>query len=238
MFWIHGSHAVRFKEGYEAIAHKAKIDIQDHRGDDTLQAVCNWLQDTSQRWFIVLDNADTENVFFHPSEHSSTHETNDDKKQKRLAEYIPRTHNGTVLITARDHHVGVRFTTRVQDVCRIGTMKEQTAVDLLERKLGERFKEQEGKALANALECMPLVLTQASAFICQMAHEVCTANYLMALKREDNGARYHRYENPNARRDAQVRYSVYEAWQLSFNHIRVARPSAAQLLSLLCNVFF
>lgn len=233
VFWIHGSNAVRFKEGYEAIARKAKIDIQADQGDDVLQTVCNWLQDTSQRWFMVLDNADTESVFFHPSENSSTYETIDEKKQKLLAEYIPRTHNGTVLITARDHHVGVRFTNRGQDVYRIGTMNEQPALDLLKLKMGYHFEQHEGKALANALECMPLALTQASAFICQMAPDVSTKDYLAALQRENDGARYLRYKNPDARRDAQARNSVYQTWRLSFDHIRVARPTAAQLLSLM-----
>lgn len=152
-----------------------------------------------------------------------------------LAEYIPKTPNGAVLVTTRYSHIGFRLA-REQDVLSIGTMDERFAPELLKRKTGTCFDQHKATELVHAIECMPLALSQASAFVIRRAPEVSMADYLEILLTKDRDApkaKLLQYDNADDRRDQEATNSVITTWQLSFDYIRAERPTAAQLLALM-----
>lgn len=86
---------------------------------------------------------------------------------------------------------------------------------------------------------MPLVLTQAAAYIQQRGTRSSIAKYLEKLEKLDKGDRLNRgiLEEEDAgdlRRDSDAQNSIVPTWQISFEHIRKVRQSATDLLSFMC----
>lgn len=60
-----------------------------------MSRVKNWLSnENSGRWLMILDNADDTNLFFP-----------DTKGIARLADYLPKSTKGSILLTTRDRRV-------------------------------------------------------------------------------------------------------------------------------------
>ncbi|CAD0055233.1 unnamed protein product [Aureobasidium pullulans] len=114
-------------------------------------------------------------------------------------------------------------------------MHDATAHALLCKKLGDKVDRSDGiSELAAALEYMPLALVQAAAFIRERAPRSSVQQYLAEYRESDsrktsllNRAAGH------LRRDKAASNSVLLTWQISFEHIRSSRRSAADLLSLM-----
>jgi hypothetical protein len=104
VLWVH---ATRFDEAYKESARKIRLPGWHDPKVNTLQLVFEWLSGESvDRWLLVLDNADDEEVFF-STKNDLLPERG--KGQKPMANYIPRNSNGTVMITTRDQHIGGRL---------------------------------------------------------------------------------------------------------------------------------
>jgi hypothetical protein len=91
------------------------------------------------------------------------------------------------------------------------------------------------KALVEALEYIPLAITQAGSYIANRLPLVTVAVYLR-LFHESESKRTRLLQNEDSvdlRRDPSIRYAVITTWQLSFERIRRERPAAADLLALM-----
>jgi hypothetical protein len=114
-------------------------------------------------------------------------------------------------------------------------MDERVAVDLLHKKLQGGFNETDAKKLLHALDYMPLAITQAAAFISQRSPHITLPKYLQDLQKSDTDrARLLNKHLTDTRRDGKASNSVIATWQISFENICKERPSASQLLSLMC----
>jgi hypothetical protein len=238
VFWVHGSNAVRFKQGFEEIAHVVKIPGRQDPKANFLQMVYRWLRDTPGRWLMVLDNVDDHSTFFNVPLENSPPESDmseNDKRQKPLSSYIPKTHNGAVLITTRDRGVGFRFTGGDQDIIKIGPMEEEFALALVQKKLGDHLDQhQPSLKLVQELDCMPLAITQAAAYISWKTPAISMADYLKTFQRKDKSkTKLLAFDGMDIRRDEEASNSIITTWQISFEHIQEKRPTAAQLLSLM-----
>jgi tetratricopeptide (TPR) repeat protein len=81
---------------------------------------------------------------------------------------------------------------------------------------------------------MPLAITQAAAYISQRAPRTTVSKYLHDLRKSDGErASLLKKDVGDSRRDGRASNSIIATWQVSFEHIRQKRPSAAQLLSLM-----
>ena len=68
---------------------------------DILQLVKDWLEDDmSGKWLLIIDNADDSDVLYSPTTQSA-----------RLADHIPRSENGCILLITRNGKVGHKFAT-------------------------------------------------------------------------------------------------------------------------------
>jgi tetratricopeptide (TPR) repeat protein len=228
IFWVHSRTRARFEEAYRGIADRLKLPGRSDPGANILQLVFNWLSnDENGRWVIVLDNVDDGRVFFPDASIPQLHGDG----STPLATYLPQSANGCILLTSRNKDVAYRLTGHVNNVQEVKSMDTELGVQLFCNKLGIQ-DHPHAIALVQALEGIPLAITQATAYITQRT--ITVQMYLDRL--QENGEKKARLllnDAGDLRRDASASHSVITTWQISFEHIRTIRPSAADLLSLM-----
>ena len=153
--------------------------------------------------------------------------------RQSILEYLPVCEHGSILITTRSKHTATQLVDR-EDVITISPMDEEHAILLLEKKLGQQHNGEDIAAMARELDFIPLAITQAAAYIQQRVDRWSVQQYLERL-RKNNKFKMSLLDQDggNLRRDKEASNSVLLTWQISFEHIREVRPSAADLLSLM-----
>lgn len=116
-------------------------------------------------------------------------------------------------------------------------MDETRALTLLRNQLKGSFgginsEQDDAIALIEALDYMPLAISQAAAYISQRAPRTSVSAYLQHLLKDDRDKLLH-MDLGDTRRDGTPSNSIIQTWQISFEHIRRERPSATRLLSLM-----
>ncbi|KAI9767614.1 MAG: hypothetical protein M1839_004471 [Geoglossum umbratile] len=151
-----------------------------------------------------------------------------------LLESLPQSPNGSILITSRSRDVAFRLTGSYADIIRVHPMDQSHALALLRNKLEGSFEQDDAVALVEALDYMPLAITQAAAYISQRAPRATVSRYLQDLCKDDRDrAKLLDIDIGDSRRDGTASNSIIATWQISFKHIRRERPSATRLLSLM-----
>lgn len=112
-------------------------------------------------------------------------------------------------------------------------MDKNEGLQLLRNKLGDLPLEESAVELLSALDCIPLAITQAAAYINRRAR-ITVAGYLSEF-RKSNKRRESllNWDAGEPRREESASNSVVTTWQMSFEQIRQERRSAAELLSLM-----
>ncbi|GAB7332859.1 hypothetical protein MBLNU13_g04577t2 [Cladosporium sp. NU13] len=232
-FWVHASSAVRFDADIRKLACDARIPGYDDPKSNAFMLVYSWLRDKrNSKWVLVLDNVDDPGFLFRAPDVSERSGSNKVELGNRIA-YLPPCEHGSILITSRTREA----TARLADECNVITvepMEEATALALLEKKLGKSEVTEDVRKLAAALDHMPLALAQAGAYIKQRGRRYSVRQYLTKLeKSEKSQTSLLSWAFKELRRDDEAQDSIILTWQISFDHIRTTRPSAADLLSLM-----
>lgn len=239
VFWAHTNTAARFEEDYRTIANRLELAGRDNPETDILQLVKDWLNDpTHGTWFMVLDNADNIDVFYPRQDWDSGSMSGSTPEQPRsksrpLAAYLPKAH-GTIRVTSRSKDAAVCLVGSYKNIKDVHAMDEKQAVYLLQNKLEESSDKGEMTELVKALGCLPLVVSQAAAYINRGMPQMTVSRYLRDFQKNDNKrTTLLRREIGDLRRDESASNSVITTWRMSFEQIRKERPSAADLLSLM-----
>ncbi|KAM5464486.1 hypothetical protein MauCBS54593_007001 [Microsporum audouinii] len=228
IFWVYASNSARFRESLEEIAHRGKIPGRDDPKQDTLKLVHQWLLDDKRKWVVILDNADDLDFLKDTSTEEGTN-------NKRLDKYLPKTQNGSIFVTSRNREAALRLVDK-EDIINVGTMDETQAVSLFRKKLNEGYDDKVIAELAAELGYLPLAIVQAASYISLREPRCSVQEYLedfrgrnltekLQLVDEDNG---------DLRRDEEAVNPISATFKISFNHIQKIRPSAADLLALMC----
>ncbi|KAM0562365.1 hypothetical protein ACHAPJ_002055 [Fusarium lateritium] len=232
VFWVHGGSKVRFEESYQKIADKLKLPWRDDPKCNVLQLVYDWLCDEENGpWLMIVDNADSADVFFPSKETTKKLKS----KDKPLYSYLPKTGRGAIIVTSRSKSVATRLVGS-PNIHLMSGMTELQAFKLLQTGLGqERDRKDESViALLEALDYLPLAISQAAAYIRRNRPVMSVTKYLSVLKNSNTRlANILEKEMPDLRRDDSASYSVITTWQITFNQIRRERQSAADLLSFM-----
>ncbi|KAJ5825761.1 hypothetical protein N7474_002899 [Penicillium riverlandense] len=238
VFWVHASNAARFEQSFRGIADQVKITGRDNPNANIFQLVENWLRDERQgKWLVIVDNFDDDGLLCqlparglegqrdgHDHVHAPT---------KPLFEYLPRALHGSVIVTSRTKEVALKIVDH-KDLIEIEPMKGSEALELLQKKLKSPGDRRESLELVEELEFMPLAIVQAAGYINHRAPRCSVSQYLDTLRKShDDATRLLKYEPGHLHRDWQAKNSILFTWQISFNHIRENKPSAADLLSLM-----
>ena len=113
-------------------------------------------------------------------------------------------------------------------------MGKSQALMLFQKKLQDNSDNDEVLDLLQHLDYMPLVISQAAAYIQQRAPQMTVSKYLKDFQRsKKDKANLLNIAIRDRRRDSQTLHSILTTWQISFEHIQEVRPLAAQLLSLM-----
>jgi tetratricopeptide (TPR) repeat protein len=113
-------------------------------------------------------------------------------------------------------------------------MDEDHAFAMMQKKIGMQDQRDDIMRLATALDFMPLAMAQAAAYIHKRAPRCSVQQYTEKLHRSQKSklSLLNRDET-DLRRDREACNSIISTWQISFEHVRNVRPSAADLLSFM-----
>jgi len=237
VFWVHASSAARFEEGYRKVAERVKIPGWDKPEVDILHLVSNWLCDEANGyWVMIVDNADDPSVFSHQGDGSASKDGSSSSapQANSLSDFLPQSPSGSILITSRNRELAYKLTESTSDIIKVNPMDQGHALALLRKKLGTDLERDDEVELLQTLDYMPLAITQAAAYISQRAPRTTVSRYLQDLLRGDKErASLLKKDVGDSRRDGRASNSIIATWQISFEHIRQNKPSAARLLSLM-----
>ncbi|KAL7958560.1 TPR-like protein [Trichoderma compactum] len=230
VFWIHAATKARVQEGFRLIAEAVKLPERKQSKADIPLLVRDWLSiEHNGNWIIILDSADDSEVLYSADE--SGH------GERSLAACIPKTRNGSVVLTTRNRSLAAKMTGGYRHIIDVGTMSATDALTLLERKMGSPSSPSDAgltEDLVKALECIPLAISQAAAYIQARGPRSSIEKYLVEFRKSEQGSlRLLKHEANDIGRDEGTSNTVLRTWAISFDHIRSHQPSAADLLSLM-----
>jgi tetratricopeptide (TPR) repeat protein len=236
VLWVYASNAARFEQSVRDNLDQLKVHRRQDPKENVFQLLHNWLSVASNGpWLIVLDNADDARVLLEGSkigEQAGVATTSIQHTKARL-EYLPQCDHGAVLVTSRTKEVAKELV-YWKDIVAVEPMNEEQALALLRKKLDIWYTDQHAPRLARELDFMPLALAQAAAYISQSDSRCSIQQYLVKLEQCDKSdASVLDLNERDLRRDREANNSIMLTWQISFNHIREVRRSAADLLALM-----
>lgn len=189
-----------------------------------LQLLQDWLRNLRRRWMIVLDNVDDATFLLAPPDAGCT--------TKRRIDYVPTSNHGFVLLTSRYKTEAYKLVSE-SNVLDVLPMDLQHARTLLQKKLGSLYTEKSCSQLAEALDFMPLAISQAASYIRQK-RRYTVESYLAELeKSREARTSLLRRHGTVPQRDRDASSSIILTWQISFEHVHSTRRSSADLLALM-----
>lgn len=234
MFWIHASNATRFEQSCREIADRVKIPGRRNRDANIFELLRDWLHDKREgEWLLILDNLDDESFLHQPP--PTTQDASRGIPERTIWEYFPQSLPGSILVTSRSTDAVVNIV-EDEDIVIVEPMGETHATALFGKKLAGKvqFHAQEASQLVTALDFMPLAIVQAAAYIKQRAPRVSVPQYLRHLQESDsNKIVLLRHGGGHLRRDRDARNAIFLTWQVTFDHLRQVRHTAADLLALM-----
>jgi len=221
VLWIHCGTVARFDQGYREIARKLKLPGIQKPETDIFNEVYEWLSDEDNgSWLLVLDNADDQEIFF-------------GQQLGMLAQYLPRSASGSILITTRDRRVGERFAEQDKPIV-VLPLEIADATSMLRSRLPNHLDwiASEVSELLENLEYLPLAIAQAASYI---SEEGVTVKRYLELLRPGNADSKVLLEQEyyDSRRHPDIQNSVFQTWKMSFDQIQRQAPRAAEILSLM-----
>ncbi|KAJ6120892.1 hypothetical protein N7523_005172 [Penicillium sp. IBT 18751x] len=236
VFWIHASNEARFEQSFRDIADQVKISGRQDPKVNIFKLVENRLRDDNiGKWICILDNVDDDKLLrsFSAADTGEWTKGPIDGSTKPLLEYVPRSQNGSIIITSRTREVALKLVDH-KDIIEVNAMERSEALELLQRKLGQLIDNQEGQQLVTALEFTPLAIVQAASYIRNRTPRYSVSQYLRDFQASDRKAtRLLKNQAGQLYRDWEAENSILMTWQISFDYIRETKPSAAKLLSLM-----
>jgi tetratricopeptide (TPR) repeat protein len=236
VLWIYASSAARLEQSVRANLDDLKVRGRADQAAEAFRLLRSWLQDSKNgRWLVILDNVDTAQFLLEPPSSCkkgicTTHQA---PSRERILDYFPASCHGSILITSRTTDAALKVVERTS-VIAVEPMGVEYAVELLDKKLGCKHTHEEALDLAKALDCIPLAISQAAAYISQEWPRCTVQQYLKKLVESDMDKSNLLYlDDGDLRRDKEATNSIITTWQISFERIRATRFSAANLLSLM-----
>lgn len=237
IFWVHAGSRARFEDGYRRIAEVTKLDGWNDRTADVLRLVRNWLcNESNGSWTMIIDNADDTDILFPVNSPRRTEDGTSLDDHIILSDFLPQSSNGSILITSRNRDLAYRLTGNYASIIDISPMNKDDAMALFKKKLVCTPDEHDDAVgLLEALDFMPLAISQAAAFIQQRKPRMTTKRYLEDMRKDDDDrAKLLQKDIGDDRRDGRASNAIITTWQISFKYIQQNWPTAADLLSLMC----
>lgn len=223
VFWIQANSASTFENDYLKIGEKLNVPGIKQTGSDIKSLIRGWLSDEFEgNWLMILDNADDESVWNPQSTQRG--------ESTFLADYIPRSPLGFVLITTRSRQIGVRLAGK--EIIELRQLKPTEAASTLNGLLSREIFVPDSELMSKLVEqlsYLPLAIVQAAAYM--NMNGISIERYMELL--DDTEDRI--VELLNEDFDDETRYSystnpVASTWLISFDQIQQKRPKAIDFL--------
>lgn len=230
--WVHGGSRTRFETAYEEIARKLDISGLEHHETSILRLLTDWLSvEFNGPWLLVLDNVDDAELWVGAAVNQCF---DSGVRSVPLAQYLPRGSHGHLLITTRDHQLGKQLIGTRKKPITILPFGKTEAILLLHSKtsVDDDISTSDASEIVEALEYLPLAITQAAAYLDQT--EMSVAEYLRLLKKgqaDEFDLLQSSVHDPS--RDYEIQNAVFQTWKISFDQISKQNPRSADLLSLM-----
>ncbi|KAF4417377.1 Kinesin light chain [Colletotrichum fructicola] len=223
IFWVNANTKATFEESYRSIADVLALPGRHDTDVNILALVCKWLQrEDVSPWLMIIDNADDVKMLFSKD------------GIETYPSYLPKRTKSKILVTSRSQDAAERLTGNVKMVYTVPTMEEKQALQLLQRKLGRDVNEAVASRFICTLECIPLAINQAAAYIHKRSPRVTVESYLEEFHNsEQRKGTLLRSDRGDIQRYEGVSNSVVVTWQVTFEQIKREQPRAADLLSLM-----
>jgi tetratricopeptide (TPR) repeat protein len=236
IFWVYASNSSRVEQSFRDIAAKTDLPGHDDLKVDIFPLVSRWLEDNRNgSWLMILDNADDSQLFLQPLSKNEDSGSNTANFKRSLLSFIPQVSHGKVLITSRDRTAAYDLVGNHDNLVKVDPMNVSESLSLLKTKLHiDPAMENDAIELLDTLEYMPLAITQAGAYIRQLAPLMTLQGYLSQFRKNmANQATLLKKNARDIRRDETVSNSIIVTWEISFNQISEQHRPAADLLSLM-----
>ena len=214
VFWDHASNAARFEQSYREIADQIEIPGRSDPKANIFRLVYNWMRDERKgKWILILDNVDDAGFLLDTQLTARGPPSGlDSRDSQPLREYLPRSRNGSTLMTTRTRGTALQLVEE-NDMIAVEPMDESRALALFEKKLRMQDNTKDMVELATALEFMPLAIVQAATYISQRVPYCSIQQYLREFQRGD-GKRSSllNYEGGHLRKDWDAKNSIIITW--------------------------
>ncbi|KAF5634005.1 hypothetical protein F25303_8938 [Fusarium sp. NRRL 25303] len=229
IFWVHADSEATFLADYKTIGKKLGVD-ERLDGTDLLEAVRHAIEGRS-KWLMIFDNADDLRLFGVSQQVRAR--DSDEHQNQSLQKYVPCTSQGTVLWTSRDAHiigplVGARRGIEVK------SMAMDEATTLLASTQDQPLREAGADALLEELQCLPLAISQAGAYMRRLS---MTAEQCLSLL-EQGKTRWEvlKVSDADRHRRPEVSNSVLETCRISTERIRAESEMSYRILHVIAYV--
>jgi tetratricopeptide (TPR) repeat protein len=232
VFWVPAISHASFELAYREIGQRLRIPGIDDDNVDVKTLVRDRLSlPSAGDWIIVVDNADDSDVLFGAV---------GEQKSTNLIDWLPRSSRGSILFTTRNSKMAARLTLGNQNIylAKLGTTE---AGEMLKRRITKEHligDETTVNELLEKLDCLPLAITQATAFI--NTNEVTVARYLRLFQDTSAAEIFSKkfYDNSRYGSESNVDYdgmdsTIAKTWHISFEQMRKQDPLAAEYLSFM-----
>ena len=240
IYWVRGARRDAFLGSYRDLARKFKLPRWDEPDVNVGELFSDWLSDPSNgNWLMVLDNVDDETIFSRSRVRKVSGLGGD--SEEYLQKYLPQVSHGSILLTSRNRAAARSITNEDDCIIRVEKLPGPDALKLFRKKLPkDQSPDLDVMELINELEYLPLVITQAAAYISKGSPRM-TITFYLKLFRSDQ-VRYLEMAADDIRRDSEdidqdFSNSVLKTWYISFKHIREKNPDAAETLCCMSLLF-
>ncbi|KAM0724011.1 hypothetical protein Q7P37_001002 [Cladosporium fusiforme] len=234
VLWLHASNVTRFELSVRDTLQQLKVPGGNDPKANVFQLLRTWLRNNNERkWLLILDNADDVRFLLEPPPTIGQTESQSQRPGERCLDYLPECSHGSLLVTTRSSDAALNMVEH-RNIVSVDLMDEEHALSLLDKKLGGGYDQDEIVELARELDRMPLAMAQAAAYIKQRSPRCSVQSYVEKLKKSSiSKSSLLGHDGVDLRRDRDAKNSILSTWQISFEHIRSIRRSAADLLSLM-----
>jgi tetratricopeptide (TPR) repeat protein len=232
VFWVPAISQASFEFAYREIGLRLRIPGINDDNADVKKLVRDRLSlPSAGDWIIIVDNADDSNVLSG---------ANGEQKSTNLIDWLPRSNRGSILFTTRNSKMAARLTLGNQNIY-LAKLGAAEAGEMLRRRITKKHLISDDRTvdeLLGKLDCLPLAITQATAFI--NSNEVTVARYLSLFQdtstAEIFSKKFHDDSRYGSGTDGEydgMDSTIAKTWHISFEQMRKQDPLAAEYLSFM-----
>ncbi|KAL9088207.1 MAG: hypothetical protein Q9165_006334 [Trypethelium subeluteriae] len=223
IFWMPALSVETFEQACMATAKELEIHHLHESKEDIKYLVQQRLSEkTAGKWLLIVDNADDEDLLLGGGQ------------RQGLLNFLPGNDSGLILFTTRTSKVAQAVVG--SDMIQVTKMEMPEAITLFQKVLVQKpplRDEVLTRDLLSELDCLPLAITQAAAYI--NSNRSSISEYLRLLKQTEQDAVI--LMSTEFRDDTSyINAAVAKTWTISFNQIAKHDKVAADLLAFISSI--